>query len=281
MKNKLYDLTIPQKSILLTEQYYSNTNINNICGTAILKTKVDFTILEKALNLLVQNNDSLRIKLVKKDNSYKQTLCDYEYFPINIIELNSQDELRDLQNSTVKKLFNLEDNLYELKMFKFPEGNGGFIVNIHHIISDGWSLGLISRRVMEAYEALLNTATVEYNPNYSYLNYIDSEQKYLNSNKFIIDKKYWNEKFSTIPASISLPTTTKSSDEFSCIADRELFFISKTLLKKLQKYCKERKVSLFNFFMSIFSVYLYKINNFVLKIVYNVHKYIDNHNILW
>ena len=261
MKNKLYNLTMPQKAILLTERYYSNTNINNICGTAIIKEKVNFTILEKALNLLVQNNDSLRIKLVKKDNSYKQTLNDYKYFPISVIELNSQDELRDLQNSTVKKLFNLEDNLCELKMFKFPEGNGGFIVNIHHIISDGWSLGLISRRVMEAYEALSNNSTVEYNPSYSYLNYINSEQDYINSNKYINDKEYWNEKFSTIPTPISLPSTTKSSDEFSCIADRELFYISKNLLNKLKKYCKERKVSLFNFFMSIFSVYFSKINN--------------------
>ena len=261
MKNKLYNLTIPQKSILLTEQYYSNTNINNICGTAIINAEIDFNILEQALNLLVKNNDSLRLKLVKKENTYKQILSEYKYFNLETIELNSMDDLRDLQNSTVKKLFNLEDSLYDLKMFKLPGKNGGFIVNVHHIISDGWSLGLISRRVMEAYEALLNNSTVEYNPDYSYLNYIESEQKYLNSNKFINDKEYWNEKFSTIPASISLPTTTKSSDEFSCIADRELFFISKILLKKLQKYCKERKVSLFNFFMSIFSVYLYKINN--------------------
>ena len=32
MEHNLFDLTIPQKSILLIEQYFSNTNINNICG---------------------------------------------------------------------------------------------------------------------------------------------------------------------------------------------------------------------------------------------------------
>ena len=79
MENNLYNLTMPQKSILLTEQYYSNTNINNICGTAIINTEIDFKILEQALNLLVKNNDSLRLKLVKKGNSYKQILSEYKY----------------------------------------------------------------------------------------------------------------------------------------------------------------------------------------------------------
>ena len=50
MNNK-YNLTIPQKSILLMEQYYSNTNINNICGTASIKESVDFNNLEKAVNI--------------------------------------------------------------------------------------------------------------------------------------------------------------------------------------------------------------------------------------
>ena len=72
MENKLYNLTMPQKSILLTEQYYSNTNINNICGTAIIKEKIDFKILEKAVNFFLESNDSFRLKFIKQDNTIKQ-----------------------------------------------------------------------------------------------------------------------------------------------------------------------------------------------------------------
>ena len=39
--NKKYNLTTPQKSIYLIEQYYSNTNINNICGTAVIEQKIN------------------------------------------------------------------------------------------------------------------------------------------------------------------------------------------------------------------------------------------------
>ena len=41
MENKkIYELTEPQKSIWVTEQFYKGSTINNICGTAIIKEKV-------------------------------------------------------------------------------------------------------------------------------------------------------------------------------------------------------------------------------------------------
>ena len=39
MKNEYYNLTAPQKSIWLTEQYYKSTNVNNVCGTFYSKEK--------------------------------------------------------------------------------------------------------------------------------------------------------------------------------------------------------------------------------------------------
>ena len=52
MEKKFYNLSNPQKSLLLTENYYQGTNINNICGTAIIDDVLDFEKLEKAINEL-------------------------------------------------------------------------------------------------------------------------------------------------------------------------------------------------------------------------------------
>ena len=48
---KMFNLTAPQNSIWLTEQYYNNTNINNICGSVTISTKIDFDKLNE-LNFL-------------------------------------------------------------------------------------------------------------------------------------------------------------------------------------------------------------------------------------
>ena len=62
MENKLYNLTNPQKSIWLTEQFYKNTSINNIVGYLKIEKNVSFDALEKAFNILVARNDSFKLK---------------------------------------------------------------------------------------------------------------------------------------------------------------------------------------------------------------------------
>ena len=58
--NKLYNLTYPQKSILLTEQFYKNTPVNNICGSAIIKNVVNFEVLKEAINQVMKKNDIIQ-----------------------------------------------------------------------------------------------------------------------------------------------------------------------------------------------------------------------------
>ena len=48
---KLVSLTYPQKSILLTERFYKNASINNICGTAIIDSVLDFDALNNAIKI--------------------------------------------------------------------------------------------------------------------------------------------------------------------------------------------------------------------------------------
>lgn len=47
MSENIYDLTNPQKSIWLTEQFYKGTSIENITGSVIISQNVDFGNLKK------------------------------------------------------------------------------------------------------------------------------------------------------------------------------------------------------------------------------------------
>ena len=55
----LYNLTNPQKSIWLTEQYYKGSIINNICGSLTIKQPLDFEKFKQAIQLFVENNSRL------------------------------------------------------------------------------------------------------------------------------------------------------------------------------------------------------------------------------
>ena len=48
MKQELYELTNPQKPILLTEQYFTDTAVNTICGYTFITDTVNLEVLKKA-----------------------------------------------------------------------------------------------------------------------------------------------------------------------------------------------------------------------------------------
>ena len=258
MEKKFYNLSNPQKSLLLTENYYQGTNINNICGTAIIDDVLDFEKLEKAINELIEKNDSFRIKLDKKDGTYIQSIKEYEFTKIELVKLASKDELQSLESSTLKNIFDIENKLFEAKMFKFPDNTGGFMFNVHHIIADGWTLGLLCRKVMIAYSKLMGEDVEDISS--SYIDYLNSEQEYKKSAKYENDKNYWLSNFEIIPESVTIPGSL-SSNEISCKANRKEFILSKSLVSSIQDFCAQNKISIFNFFTAILSIYMYKVNN--------------------
>lgn len=131
MKENLYSLTAPQRSIYLTEQYFSNTAINTICGYTFITEAVDFEMLEKAIHEMVKCNDGMRLQLA----SDKQFVADFKPFPIAMVELASKEDIEKKALEMANTPFiQSSESLFQFIFFKLPNGSGGFIVNVHHLI---------------------------------------------------------------------------------------------------------------------------------------------------
>ena len=263
MEAKKYELTNPQKSIYLTEQYYSGTTINNICGTSIINSTLDFELLKKAINIVIKNNDSFQIHFKLENNNLKQFLSDYNYQNIEIIDIPDESYVSEIEKNVQKKKFDIfsQDNIYEFKIFRFSNNHGGFLLNIHHLLADSWTLGLVCRQIIEKYVSLLNNEVTDLEKKSpSYFDYINDEKEYLNSDKFIKDEQYWLSVFNTIPNSAIIPSKNSCpTNEINCCAKRNSYTISKDEMEKINIFCKDNNISTFNFFMSIYAIYISKI----------------------
>lgn len=263
MEKKLYPLTTPQKSIYLTEEYYKGTNINNIAGTMLIKKAVDFDKFILAIKQFVKQNDSCRIMLSNENGEVVQWVNPYEDFEVSIIDVSSAKELVNLANEVLSKSFSLYNSyLFKFIVFRLPDNSGGFIVNMHHIISDAWTLGIVVNEIMSIYASLLKYETIEKDTStYSYTNYITSEQEYKNSNKYERDKAYWEDVFKTIPEIARIPSVLTTSSLNDIKALREEICIPSDLLAKIKTYCDAQKASVFNFLMAVFSIYISRVSN--------------------
>ena len=259
LKLKKYDLTNPQKSIWVTEEFYKRTSIENIGGSTIIHDIVDFEKLKKAINIFVKNNDSLRLKFVNENNIIKQYVADFNELSFDVAEIKSDKDLRKIEKEYANTPFDIFNSfLFKLQLYKYSDGHGGFVIVVHHLIADAWGAGLIISEILNTYNALLQNK--EYiNQTHSYLEYIEAEQEYLSSKKFEKDKAFWTEEFNLVPEAATIPGSINSK-EISSNAKRKQFKIPAETMDLINIYCKDNKISPFNFFMGVYSLYLSRVS---------------------
>ena len=185
MEKDVYELTNPQKGIWYTEQFYGDSNINNIAGYLKINKNTDFKALEKAFNLFVTKNDSFKTKIVLEDSSPKQYFDDFIYENIEIIDLKDETQLAEFEESFPMQHIDVLNNfLFLTKILKFPDGSGILVLIAHHLISDAWTMSLVLEEIYKNYLDIVSGKEVDLTPNPSYLEFIKSQSKYMESSKF-------------------------------------------------------------------------------------------------
>lgn len=253
-----FELTNPQKSIWLVQQFYQDSTINSIAGYLKINTKCDFKVLEKAFNLFVKNNDAFRLKILNEKAGVKQYVDDYIYESIPVIDVESDEELERIGKEFVKYKFILNEKLFNVNLARMSNGEGLVLLNAHHLISDAWTMILCLNEVYENYIDLLNGKNEnEFDMGPSYIDFINSQKEYYQSTAYEKDKIFWNTKFEDLPDYISF----KTDEEPNIVSNRKVYKVSLRTMKKVTEICEKYNISIYVFFLSVFSIYLKNVFN--------------------
>ena len=246
-----YPLTYTQKRVYYSEKtseasQNTETSMYTIGGCVLFEGQADLVLLEKAIIKMLQKYDTFQIRLKETEEGPKQ------YFSENIIELlpsydftEPQYQYTELLNwceMKFKEPFPAEEEtpLYYFSVFKAKKNKTGYFFKLHHIIADGWSISLILQTVAQYYNLLAKDADVVIAPErmeFSYLNYIASEEKYLGSRFFEKDKKFWMDKFQEIPEPLFEVHKSKNDGR------RKEYFLSPYTENMLHQIVKHQKVT--------------------------------------
>lgn len=260
MSQIYYPLSYPQQSIWYLEKTNQKTVFSNIAGTITLFEKINYEYLANAINLLLKENDAMRIRITEKRNRPEQYISKYEIHKLDFLNFTYPDGLQDLdfwEQETTQIPFVLNDmDLFYFALFKMNDNEGGFYLKVHHIISDIWSSTLIIKQVLENYYKILNNLELPSELKPSYLEFLQSEQRY--QDKFLVYKEFWSRLFKNF----SEPTFIKGkSSGKSTIAKSKTFTLSYDLSTQIKTLCEEYKISIFIFFYSILSIYIRRVTS--------------------
>lgn len=241
-------LTKPQKLIYEMEKF-AGGSVSVICGSILINGNKDVPLLQKAINELYRLNDALRISVAEVDGVPVQTVSDYREHTIDTLRFSNKAELDCYGESYARKPIDLFGDLCEFKIILLPE-RYGVLLKLHHIIGDAWSLALLADQL----NVFLNREIPEV---YSYSNYLESENGYINSKRYEKDKAFFLEQFKKCSDVIYL--SEKSTPTFE--AERKTFIIDNSSSRMITAYAENKDTSAFVLFTAAFAAYFNRVKN--------------------
>lgn len=142
-------LSFAQQRMWFIDRLTSSSNLYNLSFAWDIKGDLSVDALEKSLNEVIRRHESLRTTIYEEDGRVYQNISPYKKQDIPVIDLSSleDNEKRMKVDRMVKeeadKEFDLEKGpVLRVKLFKLSEKEFVLSCVMHHIVSDGWSMGV-------------------------------------------------------------------------------------------------------------------------------------------
>ncbi len=256
-------LSFAQSRLWFLDQLIPENPFYNIPMTLGLKGLIDIYALSKALMEIIRRHESLRTRFVVIDEEPVQVIEDEVSLLTSLMDLRYLSEV-DKKNETKRIAveesilsFDLgRDLMLRSKLLIIDEENFTLLLSMHHIASDGWSLGIFQKELTELYSAYSKgePSPLEDLP-IQYADFAVWQRMWLRGEVLDNQLSYWRDQLSgLIP--IKLPTKRKRPLIQSFRGNVLNFFIEPELTKKLKNISQENFVSLYMTLLAVFGVLL-------------------------
>ena len=159
-RNQLLPLSFAQEGIWFLDQRSRGTASYNEPAAVQLKGSLDLAVLERSINEVVRRHEALRLSFSMAQRQPIAIVNAALHIPLPVIDLRTVPvETREAQarhaiTAEIQRSFDLERApLLRTTILELGEGEWMLLLVIHHIISDGWSIGVFIREVTEIYAA--------------------------------------------------------------------------------------------------------------------------------
>ncbi|HVG17441.1 MAG TPA: amino acid adenylation domain-containing protein, partial [Blastocatellia bacterium] len=153
-------LSFAQQRLWFLEQFDKGDAVYNVPIILRLTGQLDVSALDHSFKEVVGRHEVLRTNFVSKDGRAVQQINPPDLPPLPVIDLCEIAEADRLPHAlllakaeAVRRFDLAHDSLLRTKLLRLGDGDHVLLVVIHHIISDGWSMGILTRELAALYDA--------------------------------------------------------------------------------------------------------------------------------
>ena len=151
-------LSFYQQGLWVLSQLMPETSLYHVPKAVRLTGVLDVAALEKTLNHLVARHEALRTTFATTDGVPMQVISESLAMALPVFDLSELDEaekeleLRRLLREETRRPFDFAQGpLIRALLVRLTEQEHVLLIAMHHIITDGWSVGIMHREFMALY----------------------------------------------------------------------------------------------------------------------------------
>ena len=258
-------LSFTQQRLWFIEQMHPGLPVYNMRAICFrLRGALDEAALRGATDDLVARHEALRTRFVAVDGKPMQRIeaeTGAEFLSFDVSGHAPMERERDAVARVTEEMnrpFDLERGpLFRAVLVRLAADDHIVALPMHHIISDGWSMGVISRDLETLYAARLDGQASGLAPlPIQYVDYAAWQRDWMQGENLDRQLQYWRDRLGEEPPMLQLPTDRQRPATMSYRGERHFFDLSGELTDRFKAMTQESGATLFMTSLAAFFVLL-------------------------
>lgn len=254
-----------QERLWFLDQLYPGQANYNIPAIARLSGRLNVAALQQSLNEIVRRHESLRTLFkVRDDGLPVQIVTPAQPLMLPVTDLTDlpeterEAEARRRATEEACRPFDLTRGpVFRASLLRLSEREHVLILNVHHIVADGWSLGVLTRELAVLYEAFSQGYPSPLPPlPVQYADFVLWQRQWMRGPEMRAQLAYWTRQLRGLPV-LQLPTDRPRPQILSYRGRHIPLRLSRPLSQALRALAQQEGVTLFMTLLAAFTILLH------------------------
>jgi amino acid adenylation domain-containing protein len=264
-RGKTAPLSYAQQRLWFLEQLVSGNPFYNESSAIRLLFPVDDVALEKSLSEIVRRHEALRTNFEAPDGEPRQRVLPPRPLELPVINLSDlAEEQREaeairLATEHARRPFDIAKGpLLRVALIRLAPSNHIFVLTMHHIVCDGWSMKVFFEELRVLYEAFVHgrpsplpELTIQYT------DFTVWQREWLRGSALEEQLEFWRGRLANLQT-LDLPTDKPRPTVPTFSGGREPISIPLHVNRALQSLCEHESVTSFMALLAAFQVFLHR-----------------------
>jgi amino acid adenylation domain-containing protein len=258
-------LSFAQQRLLFLQQLEPESYVYNISAALRIEGSLNVAALEESISQVICRHESLRTNFRTVNGQTFQFVN--PPFRVHLspeaVQLSAgtspEAEITNRANHELRCIFDLTAGpLIRARLLRFAEADHALLLIMHHIVADGWSIGVFQRDLAECYGCSQGRQPDLPKLRVQYADFAAWQCHEKHNALLAAQLAYWKHQLAGLPPRLELPTDRPRPERSAFRGANIPFLVSRQLQERLEQLGQSEGATLFMALLAAFNVLLYR-----------------------